>query len=499
MRKKRLLRNTISALVFQITTIISGFILPRIILRSFGSEVNGLVNSITQFLHVIAFLELGIGAVVPSALYKPLAEKDETAVSQIIVSAEKFFRRLAKILLVYTIILMIIYPYIAKQDFGWSYSALLIAAMSISSFSQYYFGVVNRLLLSADQKGYIQYNAQTATVILNTIASVVLIYLGASIHVMKLVTSLIYVIRPLALKWYVDRHYNIDHGIQYEEEPIKQKWNGIAQHFAAIILDSTDNIVLTVFSTLTNVSIYSVYYQVVYGIKQLLIILTGGVQSLIGELWARQELDQLRKAFGWFEWVIHTGVVFLFGCTSMLILPFVQVYTHKINDANYIQPLFAALLVAANAGHCLRLPYNIMIRAGGHYKQTQHCYIIAALLNIVISIAAVSRWGLVGVAIGTLVAMCYQTIWMAIYDSKNLICWPIRNFIKQLLADAVTVVIAAWLSHFVLVGTDNYLAWVILAVKVSLIWAAVIVLVNLVFYREKLQALARKVTAKLSR
>ena len=57
MREKRLFYNTISSLVFQVTTIICGFILPRLILNAFGSEVNGLVNSITQFLGVISFLE----------------------------------------------------------------------------------------------------------------------------------------------------------------------------------------------------------------------------------------------------------------------------------------------------------------------------------------------------------------------------------------------------------------------------------------------------------
>ena len=75
-RKRRLFYNTISSLIFQLTTIICGFILPRLILTAFGSEVNGLVNSIIQFLGIISFLELGVGAVVQSTLYKPLAEKN---------------------------------------------------------------------------------------------------------------------------------------------------------------------------------------------------------------------------------------------------------------------------------------------------------------------------------------------------------------------------------------------------------------------------------------
>lgn len=72
MRKKKLIYNTVSSLIYQIVTIVCGFILPRVILNYYGSEVNGLVNSITQFLQIIAFLDLGIGAVVKTSLYKPL-------------------------------------------------------------------------------------------------------------------------------------------------------------------------------------------------------------------------------------------------------------------------------------------------------------------------------------------------------------------------------------------------------------------------------------------
>ena len=59
------------------TTIICGFILPRLILNAFGSEVHGLVNSIAQFLGVLSFLELGVGEVVEFESYKPLAVQNQ--------------------------------------------------------------------------------------------------------------------------------------------------------------------------------------------------------------------------------------------------------------------------------------------------------------------------------------------------------------------------------------------------------------------------------------
>lgn len=485
MRKKLLAKNTVASLLSQITALVCGFILPRLFLEYFGSEVNGLVNSITQFLGVISFLELGVGAVVQSSLYKPLADGDKQQVSRVMVSADRFFRRLAQILLGYVLILVAVYPLIANQSFGYLYTATLIAAISISSFAQYYFGIVNSLLLNADQRGYIQYNAQTITVVLNTVVCVFMIKLGGSVQLVKLTTSLIYLARPLILRIYVSRMYQIDWKIQYDKEPIQQKWNGVAQHIAAVVLDGTDTIVLTLLSTLSNVSIYSVYFMVIRGVKTLFLSMTNGIQSLLGELWARQELNELRETFGWSEWCIHTGTTYVFACTAALIVPFVRVYTAGINDANYIQPAFAILLTLANAMHCLRLPYNIMVLAAGHYKQTQKNYIVAATINIVLSVLTVKAWGLIGVAIGTLAAMAYQTVWLAIYDSKHFVFWPMKAVVKQFVVDSVTATCIVMLSGMLTMRSVSYLSWIILAIVTALLAIIITACLNLLHIKTK--------------
>ena len=489
MRKKLLAKNTVASLLSQITALVCGFILPRLFLEYFGSEVNGLVNSITQFLGVISFLELGVGAVVQSSLYKPLADGDKQQVSRVMVSADRFFRRLAQILLGYVLLLVAVYPLIANQSFGYLYTATLIAAISISSFAQYYFGIVNSLLLNADQRGYIQYNAQTITVVLNTVVCVLMIKLGGSVQLVKLTTSLIYLARPLVLRIYVNRMYQIDWKIQYDEEPIQQKWNGVAQHLASVVLDGTDTIVLTLLSTLSNVSIYSVYFMVIKGVKTLFLSMTNGIQSLLGELWARQELEELRKTFGWTEWCIHTGTTFVFSCTAALIVPFVRVYTAGINDANYIQPAFAILLTLANAMHCLRLPYNIMVLAAGHYKQTQKNYIAAATINIVLSVLTVKAWGLIGVAIGTLAAMAYQTVWLAIYDSKHFVSWPMKSVIKQFAVDGITAAFIVMISGMVTMHSVTYLSWIVLAMITALLAIIIATCLNFIAYKDKMIAL----------
>lgn len=488
MRKRRLIFNMLSSLFYQVATVICGFILPRLILETYGSGVNGLVNSVSQFLHIISFLELGVGAVVQSALYKPLADKNNSKISEILKSATKFFRNIGIVLSIYVAILIVIYPVFLNREYDFLFSATLILSISISSFAQYYFGVVDGLLLNADQRGFIVSISSVFTVILTTVICCVEMCYGASIQLVKLSASIIYLLRPIIMRVYVRTHYSIDRKISYIGEPIKQKWNGIAQHISTVVLDQTDIIVLTIFSNLANVSIYSVYQNVVFGIKNLYFsVANGGIQSLIGELWARNEKEKINTVFTSMEWAIHTTSTFIYVCTAVLIVPFVLVYTDGITDAEYSQPLFAALLVIANATHCLRLPYHIMIKATGKYKETQCNYIISTAINLILSIILVNAFGLVGVTIGTVVAMLYQTVWMAVYTYKNLLNIPIVCFIKQSFVDLVTFLVCVFLTQWFVIGSYNYPSWIILSIKVVVVCSVVFIIFNFVLYRDRIK------------
>ena len=125
-RITRLGKNTISPLGFRVLSIIFGLILPRLYLQYYGSSTNGLINSISQFLNVISLLELGVGTVVESALYKPLAEKNDVEISAIIVSAKKFYKFLANILLVYVVVLIFVFPAVVQEKYSFMYTGFLI-------------------------------------------------------------------------------------------------------------------------------------------------------------------------------------------------------------------------------------------------------------------------------------------------------------------------------------------------------------------------------------
>ena len=139
MRSKKAFANIITSLTLQLITAICGFIVPRYILMAFGSNVNGLTASITQFLGYIALIEGGIGGVTRAALYKPLAKNNVAELSEKIKATEIFFKKLAYIFIIYMLILSATYPMIVKNDFEWLYTASLVIILGVSTFVQYYF------------------------------------------------------------------------------------------------------------------------------------------------------------------------------------------------------------------------------------------------------------------------------------------------------------------------------------------------------------------------
>lgn len=490
--KIKLAYNTLTSLLMQLVTVICGLILPKLILTQYGSEVNGLCQSIAQFLGLISFMEMGIGQVIKSALYEPLVENDRQQISRVIASGSRYFKKIVYALIVYVIILILLYPSMVAASFDWTFTATLICAMCFSNFAQYCFGVVDGILLSANQRGYIQNITNIVTTVLNVILCTILIKLKVSIQLVKLVSSLVFLLRPIILRIYVKNKYFIDRKITYQQEPITQKWNGIAQHISAVVLERTDSVVLTLFSTLTYVSVYSVYYMVISGIVQIYTALTSGLPAIMGQLWTERDMKKLTVLFNGTETLLHGIVVFLFSCVMGLMLPFVQVYTNGIQSGEYMQPVFSLLLSVAYAVRCLRTPYNMIILAGGHFKQTQRCHIVAAVVNLLLSIAGVRKWGLIGIAFGTFAAMAYQTTWMAYYTSRYLLRRSFVYYIRHILVDVIIFTLVWYATQWIELTTVSYMGWFIMALQVAGLSFAITTLVTMACFGKDIKMMLQR-------
>ena len=180
----------------------------------------------------------------------------------------------------------------------------------------------------------------------------------------------------------------------------------------------------------------------------------------------------------------------------MLIVPFVMVYTQGITDANYYQPLFGILLLVAEAIYCSRVPFVSVAYASGHFKETSKYAYIEAGMNIVISVAMVKQFGLVGVAIGTLLSMAYRMIMHVIYLRKNILHRPIKKFLKNLLIFLIPVFISVVVCHFTYYEVNTYVQWILKAI-ITAVLVSLTMGITLFFTRkELLVALFRRIVNK---
>lgn len=486
MRKRRLIKNTIATLIKYFVFMVIGFVTPKLIIQQYGSAVNGLVNSITQFLGYISFLDMGISAVVASSLYYPLAQKDDAQISRIVVSCDRFYKGIAFALLAYSVIVMFVYPFIINGEFGFGYIAGLVFAIALNSFSQYCFGFTWMILLVADQRAYIKHYIETFVALIGFLFSIVLIQREFSIQAVKMAGAVIFVIKPLLLSIYVRRNYNINKKIELKGEPIKQKKNGVAHHLARAVFSSTDMTILTLFSSLESVSIYSVYYAVVNAISELMRTLSDSVTSLIGNMLSKEEYEKLKDFFKCYVWAVHFISIVAFSTVAVSIGSFVQIYTKGVKDADYNAPVFAIVMIAAYAAYTLRIPYNQMINAAGHYKQTQKSAVIEMLINLIVSIVLVIRFDIIGVAAGTLIAMLYRTAYFVRYISKNIIFLESSYFLKMCFTDAVIVAVVLIETRFMTFQADNFAEWAVAAGCFGMVYAVTAFVINIIFNKKEI-------------
>lgn len=90
-RTEKFIKNTIGAAVLQSVTLAVGFIIPHVLLVHYGSEVNGLISSLTQFISYFSLLEAGLSGAVVFSLYKPLAQGQTDEISGIVAGAKRFY------------------------------------------------------------------------------------------------------------------------------------------------------------------------------------------------------------------------------------------------------------------------------------------------------------------------------------------------------------------------------------------------------------------------
>ena len=164
----------------------------------------------------------------------------------------------------------------------------------------------------------------------------------------------------------------------------------------------------------------------------------------------------------------------IYSCAIVLIVPFAMNYTRGIMDANYNQPFFSVLLIFSYGIFCIREPYVNMAYVANAYKEiTKYAYIEAGI-NVVFSIIFVYKFGLNGVAFGTLLSMGFRTGIQVLYLQKRILYrssgFFLRKFFLYIISSCMGVFLASNLIPYK--GDESWIYWIIKATFTTLIMLA---------------------------
>lgn len=496
-RGKKALKNFAFGVCNETVTIACGLILPRLILSNFGSAYNGVTHSISQFISYIALMKSGIGGAARAALYKPLAENDNEKISKIVATTQQFMKKITFIFVIFVLAFAVIYPSIICTDFDWWFTFSLIIIISLSTFAEYYFGFTYQMLLMADQKQHIVSYVTMVVTILNTIVSVILINNGYSIHIVKLASVLVSSITPIFLYIYVNKKYKINKNVKFGKEDLPQKWEATAHEVASFVNNNTDIVVLTLFTDMLEVSVYTVYYYVTSNLKKIISVLTSSFAGAFGNMYANKEYKIMEENLGIYELIVYSATSVLYSTAIALIVPFALLYTSGVNDTDYARPMFSIIIALAGAFDCFRVPYKTIVTSAGHFKQTRNGAIAEAIINIVLSVLLVIKLGLVGVALGSLAAMVFRTFQYAIYMSKNIVKRKISIFIKHIIISLAIMIVVYMVSSIYIIDISSWSKWIIYAIITALVSFLITLIFDMLFYKKDLLLFVKKIKRNL--
>lgn len=444
---KRSLLNVLSGFATQIVTMIIGFIIPRLFLLQYGSEVNGLISSTNQLLSYLVLFEAGVGSATIQALFGFVGRQDYAGINGVMSATNKYYKKTGWFYLSGTIVLALIYPLLLNTSIPYSTVFSIIAcagfagAISFFTYSKY------TLLLNAENKIYIINSVTMLTLVTSGLIKVYLI--GQSVNVVVLqIAAILFAIFQFVLyrRLMKTSHAWLDLSVIPDYKSISQKSAALLHQIASLVSSNTDMLLITFFIGLKSVSIYGLYNLVFSSVGTLISNLYSGIRSKLGQIY-NSDLERYKSLFHVFE-ILYTAVACSAIMTSyVMIIPFIKLYTAGVHDINYLDTSLPLLFTLIQLLVVLRLPIFDTVYFAGYIKATQWHTVGEALVNLGISIVLVKPMGINGVLIGTAVALVFRTFVMIFFVQKRVKAIDLRKSLMVQLLNIVIFIAGALLSR----------------------------------------------------
>ena len=505
-RVKHALKNIKVNLIFYLLYTLVGFFSRKIFLEYLGDEFVGLVGTLQGILGFLNLAELGIGTAIGFALYKPLFENDRETLNKIISLMGYLYKRVALLVLIIAIFCSFFFGHFFS---GTSFSLVLILycfyAFLFSSLLGYLMNF-HQSLLQADQKEYIITSYLQTTNIIRLVIQTAVAYYFSSLYLwisLELLFSIIYsiIIRYRLRQYYPWLEFNrkTTKNILSEFKDIITTIKRVFVHkISSFITYGTDQLLIASLVGIKMVAFYGNYLLIFTMLHNVVGKMFSGINAGVGNLVAENNPKQIEKVF----WEMMSLRFFIGGFTALNLFYLIDSFITIWIGEKYVLDQDIVILMAFNYFIVVaRLPIDTFLHAYGLYKDTW-APIVEIILNLIISIACGSIWGIKGIIFGTTISVTSVLIlWKPYYlfssGFKNEVFkafWP--HFIKLILAFIVPLIgINYFKTTYLNANPENYFDWFIYAIQLNVL--AVVLLIPSMFFfgkgfKDLLQRLLKK-------
>lgn len=484
MNKKSILKNAVASIVSYGLLTIASIVCTKIVLRTYGSEANGLLSSVNQLYSYIALLEAGIGTATITALYQPISSGNQAQVYNVLAESQQSYRTMAKWYFACVAVVSFVWPLVLDADISYAIVWGVIFFHGASGVVTYWYtSAITNYLLAAGQNYVNSYVHLLATVM--TCAFKILICL-ANQNIIFLSVALIAVnlLKCAAYRAYMARKHPAFLHLKHAkgEKMLKQRSSLLVHEISGVIFSGTDTLIISIFCGLSEASVYAVYSMVFNALRTIIGQAFNGTCYLLGNSYS-QNSESYPTTHDKYN-IIYTGGVFAcFTVAYWMVLPFITLYTKGITDANYLDSKLPMLFCLIELLSACRVVDNQLIKNAYHARQTLNRSMIEAVINLVVSIVAVQYLGMYGVLLGTIAALLYRSNDVILYANHRILR---RSSLKEYAlygANALVFAGGVILCSKITLPISNYLQWFGYAVVIGIAVFAVYALIDAAIFR----------------
>ncbi len=417
----RIKRNLISSFVYQAVLISLSFLLPRLYLENFGSEVNGVLSTIKQIFVYMFLLEAGVGLATTQALYKRIGEKDYKSANEVLSATNSYYIKTGIVYLAIVLVIAVLYAYVIPTSIDSNVVFLIIILTALPALFSYFVQAKYRILMEVDGRKYVINNAETILQIAANVGKILVVLLSDSLVLIQLVYCIMSLAQLAFLYFYAKRRYKwLDLKAKPDFEAISQKNSVLVHQLSGMVFNNTDVILISALCDFKAASIYAIYNIFFSQIQNFITSVVSSFTFALGQMF-HTDREKFDKMFNVYETFYVMANCIIYTLMAVFLLPLIQIYTSGINDAEYTNTLLVLLFVIMNLLACGKLPATSVIEFSGDFEKTRIHAILEMVINVTVSVGAIVYFGICGAIMGTIAALMYRAIVTVYYSNKNVL------------------------------------------------------------------------------